>query len=380
MIDSNCTALYDKSLNSAKLLAVTDIRNSMVYDMDRPLISNFVMKFLLNTTLIVIMIFACFVENIYLALSPPESGKPAALTIRARQPFMFDQKKALSSKRIQALSKFVPVFNYTPERVDASKKKLQLLTNELLAYQARKKNRVDELVLTINTEFGVDVSAKTMSRVLEYPDLRKLLKGILTVEESILQNKILDDPKNLTGKNTIEIHDPALASPAVTAVDELTSLQTARLTLLQKVQEVFWQVDESILNPVLKISQTTLLPNLIYDQKENDRRLDKIHRQYPTETLTFQAGEILVPFRKIISEEDVLLLKAYQQQQIKKIYRNAPWVVFTILFMVVFYNLFLSKVLTSGSRKAPPQRPLISLLILCVVVLKGCVLYTPLPI
>ena len=352
----------------------------MVYDMDRPLISNFVMKFLLNTTLIVIMIFACFVENIYLALSPPESGKPAALTIRARQPFMFDQKKALSSKRIQALSQFVPVFNYVPERVNASKKKMQLLTNELLAYQARKKNRVDELVLMINSEFGVDVSAKTMSRVLKYPDLRKLLKGILTVEESILQNKILDDPKNLTGKNTIEIHDPALASPAVTAVDELTSLQTARLTLLQKVQEVFWQVDESILNPVLKISQTTLLPNLIYDQKENDRRLDKIHRQYPTETLTFQAGEILVPFRKVFSEEDVLLLKDYQQQQIKKIYRNAPWVVFTILFMVVFYNLFLSKMLTGGSRKVPPQRPLISLLILCVVVLKGCLLFTPLPI
>ncbi|MBW2516501.1 MAG: HDIG domain-containing protein [Deltaproteobacteria bacterium] len=348
--------------------------------MDRPLISNFVMKFLLNTTLIVITIFACFVENIYLALRPPEPGKTAALTIRARQPFTFDQKIALSSRRIQALSQFVPVFNYVPERVNASKKKIQLLTNELLAYQARKKDRVDELVLMINTEFGVDVSANTMSKVLQYRDLRKLLKGILTVAESILQNKILDDPKNLEGKNAIEIHDPALASPAVTAVDELTSLQTARLTLLQKVQEVFWQVDESILNPVLKISQTTLLPNLIYDQKENDQRLDKIHRQYPTEALTFQAGDILVPFRKVISEEDILLLKAYQQQQIKKIYRNAPWVVFTILFMIIFYNLFLSKVMISGSRKAPPQRPLISLLILCVVVLKGCLLFTPLPI
>ncbi|MGD9350457.1 MAG: hypothetical protein PVF71_12425, partial [Desulfobacterales bacterium] len=86
----------------------------MVEGMDRPLISNFVMKFLLTITLIVLTIFACFVENIYLAIKPPQSGKTASLTIRARQPFTFDQKKALSSKRIQALSQFVPVFNYVP--------------------------------------------------------------------------------------------------------------------------------------------------------------------------------------------------------------------------------------------------------------------------
>ncbi len=108
--------------------------------------------------------------------------------------------------------------------------------------------------------------------------------------------------------------------------------------------------------------------------------MDKIHSQYPIETLTFKAGEILVSFRKVLSEQDVLLLSAYQKQQIRKIYRNAPWIVFTVLFMVIFYNLLLSKVLTSGSRKVLPHRPLLSLLILCIVVLKGCLLFTPLPI
>ena len=48
--------------------------------------------------------------------------------------------------------------------------------------------------------------------------------------------------------------------------------------------------------------------------------------------------------------------------------------------MVIFYNLFLSKVLTTASRNAPPQRPLLSLLILCIFILKGCLLFTPLPI
>ena len=338
------------------------------------------MKLFLNITLILLTIFACFVENIYLAFRPPKPQSIASMTFRARQPFSYDQKKALSSKRVQALSQYIPVFNYVPEKARASRKKMRELTRELLSYQGRRKNRIDELIVYIKSELGVDVSPDTMSRVLRYRDLKKLLKGILTVEESILQNKILGDTQHLRGKKTIEIHDPALAAPALTVVHEFISLETARLSLQQKVKQLFWQVNESIRDPVLKISQATLLPNLVYDQKENARRLDKIHRQYPVEILHFQAAEILVPFRKVLSEQDVLLLKAYQKQQIKKIYRNIPWILFTVLFMVIFYNLFLSKVLTTGSRKAPPQRPLLSLLILCIFILKGCLLFTPLPI
>jgi putative nucleotidyltransferase with HDIG domain len=338
------------------------------------------MKLFLNITLILLTIFACFVENIYLSVRPPEPESMSSMTFRARQPFSYDQKKALSSKRVKALSLYVPVFNYVPERVKASRKKMLALTKELLSHQGRRKNSINELIAYINSELGVEVSPDTMSGVLRYRDLKKLLKGILTVEESILQNKILGDTQYLKGKKTIEIHDPALAAPALTAVEDLTSLETARLALQQKVKQLFWQVNESVQDPVLKIAQATLLPNLVYDQKENDRRLDKIHRQYPVETLHFQAAEILIPFRKVLSEQDVLLLNAYQRQQIKKIYRNIPWILFTVLFMVVFYNLFLSRVLPTGSRKAPPQRPLLSLLILCVFILKGCLLFTLLPI
>ena len=126
---------------------------------------------------------------------------------------------------------------------------MRALTRELLSYQGRRKNRIDELIGYINSELGVDVSPNTMTRVLRYRDLKKLLKGILTVEESILQNKILGDTQNLKGKKTIEIIDPALAAPALAAVDELTSLETARLSLQQKVKQLFWQINESIQDP-----------------------------------------------------------------------------------------------------------------------------------
>jgi len=338
------------------------------------------MKLFLNITLVLITIFACYAESVYLALRPPQTEHNIMLTIRARQSFNYDRKKALSSKRMQALSQYVPVFNYVPAKVEASRKQMEALTKEFLSLQTQKKKRIDEFITNLHSELGVDVSKKSLARVLQYRDLKKLLQGILTIEETILQNKILPGPQHLKGKKTIEIHDPALATPVISPIDDLITLEEARFSMQQKVQQLFWQVNKTILDPILKICQTTLLPNLEFDEKENASQIAKIQRQYPIQTLSFQPGDILIPFRKKLNEQDVLLLNAFQKQQIKEIYRSVPWSLFAILFMVMFYNVFLSTVLTTGSRKTPPQRPLLSLLILCIFILKGCLLFTPLPI
>ena len=338
------------------------------------------MKLFLNITLILLTIFACFAENLYLAFRPPQPQSNIMITIRARQSFNYDRKTALSSKRIQALSQYVPVFNYVPEKVDASKKKMTALTKELLSYQAQKKKGIDDLVTNIHSELGVEVSKETLTKVLWYRDLKKLLEGILTIEETILQYNILPGPEHLKGKKAVEIHNPTLPAPTITPVDELMSLEKARFSMQQKVEQLFWQVNKSVLDPVLKISQATLLPNLEFDETENSMRLQQIQSQYPIENLTFQPGTILVPFRKRLNEKDVLLLTAFQKQQVNEIYRNLPWNVFTVLFMVVFYNMFLSKVLWVGSHKAAPQRPLLSMLILSVFILKGTLLFSSLPL
>jgi putative nucleotidyltransferase with HDIG domain len=338
------------------------------------------MKLFLNLTLILLTIFACFAENIYLSFRPPQLGSKNMLTIRARQSFNYDRKKALSSKRMQALSQYVPVFNYVPEKVEASRKKMEVLTKEFLYYQGRRNKGIDGFISNINSELGVAVSKDTLTKVLWYRDLKRLLEGILTIEDTILQNKILPGPAHLKGKKTIEIHNPTLPDPVITPVDELISLEEARFSMQQKVEQVFWQVNKSILDPVLKICQATLLPNLEFDDIENAKRLEKIQSQYPIETITFQPGAILVPLRKQLNEKDVLLLTAFHKQQIKEIYRSIPWSLFTILFMVVFYNVFLSKVLATGTRKAAPHRPLLSMLILSVFILKGTLLFSSLPV
>ena len=338
------------------------------------------MKLFLNITLVLITIFACYAENVYLALRPPKTETNIMLSIRARQPFNYDRKKELSSKRMQALSQYVPVFNYVPANVEASRKKMEALTKEFLSFRTQKKKSINDFITKIHSELEVEVSKESLTKVLRYRDLKNLLQGILTIEETILQNKILPGPQHLKGKKTIEIRGPAIATPVISPIDDLITLEKAQFSMQQKVERLFWQVNKTIRDPILKICQATLLPNLEFDKEENARRLDKIQRQYPIQTLSFQPGDLLVPFRKKLNEQDVLLLNAFQKQQIKKIYRSVPWSLFTVLFMVIFYNVFLSMVLTTGSRKATPQRPLLSLLILCIFILKGCLLFTPLPI
>ena len=281
---------------------------------------------------------------------------------------------------MQALSQYVPVFNYVPEKVEASKKKMKALTKEFLFYQAQKKKRIDGFISNIHSELGVEVSKEALTKVLWYRDLKKLLEGIFTVEETILEHKILPSSEHLKGKKAIEIHSPTLSAPVMTPLDELISLEKARSSMQQKVEQLFWQVNKSVLEPVLEICQATLMPNLEFDETENAKRWEKIQSQYPIETLTFQPGAILVPFRKRLNEKDVLLLSAFKKQQAKEIYRNLPWSLFAILFMVVFYNVFLSKVLATGSRNAAPYRPLLSLLILSVFLLKGTLLFSSLPL
>ncbi len=57
-----------------------------------------------------------------------------------------------------------------------------------------------------------------------------------------------------------------------------------------------------------------------------------------------------------------------------------PGLFLPFFFMVVFYNLFLSKILADGSRNKPPYRFLLTLLITTVFILNGYLVLLPFPI
>ncbi|MEJ2168962.1 MAG: HDIG domain-containing protein [Desulfobacterales bacterium] len=338
------------------------------------------MRLIFNIILISITISACFAENIYLYLWPPQKDQAIYLTIRSHGNFSFDQRTALDAKRKDALSRYIPIYRYDPQGVDTSIEKFKAFMQSVSGFQGKKQKAVENFRNQLQEEFEVRLSPANIINIVMYRDLKNLLEGILTIEESILQNKILRDDQGLMDKDTIEIQSPNSAGTVTLPVNELITLEKARFLLDEKIRQLFWQVDKSVLDPIVQVSLATLQPNLEYDQKENERRLDEINGEFPSRTVVYRPGDVLVPFHKVLNEKDLLLLASYQEYQHAEIYQNAPWILFTVLFMLGFYNLFMTKILADGSRSAPPYRFAQVLLITTIVILKGYLVITPFPV
>ena len=338
------------------------------------------MRLLLTIILIFITILACYVEDLFLHVWPAQTGQSLYLTIRAHRNFSFDQQTALDVKRKDALARYIPVYRHTQQGVEGSIDKFKAFIQALNVNQAPKSSKIKSIRNQLQTEFGVRLSQSSVSRIIGYRDLNNLLQGILTIEESILQNKIVGNPKQLKGKETIFIKSPNSEDTVAHPVNRLLSLEKARILLEEKIRQLFWQVDKRVLNPVVQLSQATLGPNLEYDRIENARRLDKINREFPSQIVNYQPGDVLVPFGKILTEKDILLLNDYQKEKFGWFKREAVGVMFTILLIIGFYNLYLSKILANNNRGQPPYRFALVLLITTTILLVGYLVLTPFPI
>lgn len=339
------------------------------------------MKYFLSIALVCVAFLACFAEDVYLSLRPPEPGKMMYMTHRSRRPFGFDQEKAFGSKREVAVSQYTPLYTYIPEGTDSSKKKMRELTQKVTALQSQAQRDGAEFDKYLRKQFGAEIGQEAATVLLRYTNLVNLLQAVLAIEESVLQGRIVEDPKPLRGKKTIEILFPKPLGTVAFPAAEVLTLEQARETLEKKISQVFWQVEKGILDSVVRIALATMAPNLQYDQVENDRRIEEILRRYPSKTIHYSSGDVLVPFRKILNEEDVLLLSAHQEM-VKKGALNGSvlWVLFAILFSVGSYVLLLGRAFPSLHRSRTPFLLHLSVLVLAVVVMDLFLLLTSFPI
>jgi putative nucleotidyltransferase with HDIG domain len=338
------------------------------------------MRLLFSIILVIVAFFACYVEDIYLSFLPPQAGEVASFTVRSQRAFNFDQEKALGNYRKVALSRYVPLYTYVPDRVKEARQKMKALSAMASDLQDLNRTGEEELVEYLHKEFGLELRQDSALKLFRHPNFRNFLDGMLTIQDSILHNKIVEDPEPLKGKKSIEVRYPKPTGIVAHPTTELITLDEARLTMQKRVNQLFWRMDASFLDPLLQVSLATLLPNLNYDKWENERRIQEIIKRYPSKVISYKPRDILVPFRKVLSEEDVLLLAAYQKEGKKNLYGKAPWILIAIMFMVGLYNLFLSRILSPSWRKPPPYRLLIFLLITSIISSKACFLFTSFPI
>lgn len=335
----------------------------------------------LNIGLILVSLLCCFVEDLYLYLKPPHADKAVAICLRAQHAFTFDQETQLEEKRRQALQHYEPLYAFTPKQITVAKEKMSGLIQKVVEFQDRRDDDgADLLVAYLKKEFQIKIDPDLAFRILGYQDLQKLLNGILTIEEGVLQRHIIENLKGLAGKDTIKVMHPHPSGSVTVPISELVSLAEARILMQEQANRLFWQVDPRVLDPVLNLSMTTLAPNLTYEQNENNRRIEKIVRRYPNKTLHYAVGDILVPFGKEPGEEGELLLKAYAADRKYRINTSLLWNLVVILFTVVLFNLFFTRPVIIGSSLFPLHVFLLNLLIIIVIFLKVTLLMLPISI
>jgi putative nucleotidyltransferase with HDIG domain len=338
------------------------------------------MRLFLNIILLVATLVASYFEFIYFTVIPPELDKVAPFTVRSQGNFTFDQNKALGGRRDIALSRYIPLYTYLPGTTDKVQKNMESLTKEISYLQEQKPLAGQELVDYLHEAFGLSIGRTQASKFLGYPNLKNLLNGILTVEKSIMENIIAENQDPYKGKMTIEVLYPKPKGIVAHPTGEVLTIEQARLMLQDKANQLFWQVDKSVLNPVIQISQSALLPNLKFDKRENNRRIEEIIRRYPSKVIHYNPGDILVPFNKMITEEDLLLIDSYIKFAQNNLYDMTLWI-FTITLLVILFNdMFILKILSSGQRKTLSYRPILSLLIISIFLFKSCLLFTPFPL
>jgi putative nucleotidyltransferase with HDIG domain len=330
----------------------------------------------LSVALVLVAFFSCYLEDIYLHQRPPQPETRILITLRTHRPFNFDQEKAFGGKRNVAISQYIPLYTFLPDRVRSAKQKMEEAIRKVEALQGQAPLEASTFSKYVKKELGVEISPETAAQLLAYPNLKNLLEGIWTIEEPIQQGKIVEDTEPIKGKHNVEVLYPDPVGTFAHLADEFMPLEKARTNLRKKILQLFWQVDDRILDPAVRIALAILQPNLKYDQKENDRRIEELTRRYPSKIVPYGAGEVLVPFGKILSEEDVLLLEASQAEEKKDLYGRAPWVLLIIALSVTLYNLLLSAGVHSWSRKPPSHCLLLCLLIIAVLLLKACLLFT----
>ena len=338
------------------------------------------MKFLLGVLLVLLTLSSWYAEDAYFRLFPPQPGNVAVFTSRAQVPFDFDQEKAFGSKRNLAVSHYIPLYTAIPDRADATRKKMQDLRRKIPDLQAEQRLDGSGLSKYLKKELGLDLSQQAAAQLQNYPNVQNLLEAVSAILETMLQSRIVEDPKPVRGKKTAEVLYPDPVGTVAFPATEFITLEEARDSLKKRIVQVFWQVDKSVLDPVVDISLAMLSPNVRYDQKENDRRIEEIIRRYPSKLVPYEEGDVLVPFRKVMTEEDVLLLGAHLEAEGKGLFESVFRIFFSLAMAVTLYVLLLARVLQPWLKRKPPVELYLSTLIVSVVLFKAYLLFTVLPV
>lgn len=338
------------------------------------------MKYVYAIVLILVTLVACYAQEIYLHVYPPQVGTTLYMTLRAQTPFNYDQRKVYGSKKDHALLEYVPLYTYSSDDSEAVKKKIDGLISKVSEFRLQKNVGEASFWGYLKREFHTDFNRNEIRKLYQYKNLENLLQLVMSIAEPIMQSKIIDSLNPLKDKKTIDIYylNPSRTEPF--QINKLMTVDDARSQLREKVSRLLWNVDGHLRNNVLELIVPFISKNLTYDENENNRRIEEIINQFPSRIIAYREGDILAPFFKVVSDKDASLIKTYKTFKDTSHDNNIPWLVLIIILVVVFYSVILSKAFIPLRQKQDSHGTHLTMLIITLIVMELFILFTPLPI
>ena len=338
------------------------------------------MRYVFAIVLILLTLVACYAQEIFLHFYPPQVGKTLYITLRAQIPFNYDQRKVYGSKKDHALLEYVPLYTYSSNDSEAAKKKIDGLISKVSEFRLQKNVGEASFWGYLKREFHADFSRNEIRRLYRYKNLENLLQLVMTIAEPIMKGKIIDSLNSLRDKKTIDIYYPTPSRTESFQIYKLMTMQDARSQLREKVSRLLGHVDKRIRDYVLELIVPFISTNLVYDENENNRRIEDIISQFPSRIISYKTGDILVPFFAVMSDKDTSLINIYKTFKDNNHDSNIPLVVLVIILVVVFYRVILSKAFIHLREKQDSHETHLTMLIITLVVMDLFILFTPLPI
>jgi putative nucleotidyltransferase with HDIG domain len=338
------------------------------------------MRYVFAIVLILLTLVACYAQEIFLHFYPPQVGKTLYMTLRTETPFNYDQRKVYGSKKDRALLEYVPLYTYSSDDSEAAKKKIDGLVSKVSEFRLQKNVGEASFWGYLKREFHTDFTRSEIRRLYRYEKLENLLQLVMTIAEQIMQGKIIDSVDSLRDKKTIDIYYPDPSRTESFQSNKLMTIENARSQLREKVSQLLWNVDRHLRDDVLELIVPVISTNLTYDENENNRRIEDIIGQFPSKTIVYKPGDILVPFFSVMNDKNTSLINTYKTFKDNNDDDNISWVVLVIILVVVFYNVILSKTFISLRQKQDSHGTHLTILIITLVVMDLFILFTPLPI
>ena len=196
-------------------------------------------------------------------------------------------------------------------------------------------------VTLLDEELDIRLPEKTRITLLSYSKPDRLQNQIITLLQTIVQKKIVDDPELLATKikGGIEVRTSDGKESLPLKREGIYTLSEAQRLLETSCQELFSD-NRFLRNATYEIAGKLLTPNFRYDDKATREKQRKARESVPPVISLFKKGQIIAERGKPITEDQLLALETLWQTTTKRtfpIIMGRALIILVLMMGIGFY-------------------------------------------